>query len=325
MAVKSIQVSIMSSGTHKFDLGLLRRQGAEDLVALLLEKAGIFEGNWRVRIDEKKTCTNFTLPITVQSFKPWCIYIRIKPGDNNTCHNCSVLLPDQSPHQYAKTLYNKFKEVLGCVNSEWKPSLERKPKVTTTEPILLEEQEVQEQVEIPFQEEVVKSTLSPKQLLRDPEQVRNVLFAVHKLSLLDSIKDQAKFMDLLRIEMAWQDASKHVTGSIIANLLRNDYVEHLMVGKKIIGYALKEKGKRLIPDFVDKPVVSFGTANIIKSLGKTGEWLVNAAKRLIAIDEEQEMCKMQLAALEEEKQSLCGKIDPETQILLQKLAQTKVE
>jgi hypothetical protein len=197
--------------------------------------------------------------------------------------------------------------------------------VTTTEPILLEEQEVQEQVEIPFQEEVVKSTLSPKQLLRDPEQVRNVLFAVHKLSLLDSIKDQAKFMDLLRIEMAWQDASKHVTGSIIANLLRNDYVEHLMVGKKIIGYALKEKGKRLIPDFVDKPVVSFGTANIIKSLGKTGEWLVNAAKRLIAIDEEQEMCKMQLAALEEEKQSLCGKIDPETQILLQKLAQTKVE
>jgi hypothetical protein len=233
-----------------------------------------------------------------------------------------LLLPNKSPQQYAQTLYNKLKEVLDSVNSSWKPSLERKAAMTAVDEPVEPKVTFQEEHEVTPKPEAPE--FSSKQILRNPEQVHKVLLVVHKLSLLDFIKNQVQFMDAFRAEMGWQDFSKHATGSVIASLARRGYVARILSGKTIIGYALNEKGKQLIPDFVEtqKSIPSINTAKIIRSLGNTGEWLLNSAKRLAVIEEEEELCKLQLSALEEEKRNICSKVNPETQLLLQQLSQT---
>jgi hypothetical protein len=97
-------VTIESAGDHVFDLGHIRRQGGEELIRLLLEKAGLDLGlPWRLQVQKKIICNGETAPVRVVGEpKKWAVYLKIKPGDNNSCHYCSLLMPDgiQGPAIY---------------------------------------------------------------------------------------------------------------------------------------------------------------------------------------------------------------------------------
>src|SRR5205809_822184 len=95
MPAGAADIVVDAGGSHQFDLGHLRREGAVPLVRLLLETAGC-DGPalWRVRVEKKVACTATTRPVAVLGNKPWCCYLKIKPGDNNTAHFCSLLMPD---------------------------------------------------------------------------------------------------------------------------------------------------------------------------------------------------------------------------------------
>src|ERR1700682_459466 len=87
-------VILETGGSHGFDLGHLRRAGAIRLLRLLLREAGYHKPvPWRVRVEKQFACGPETRPLTVLSAKPWCCYLKIKPGDNNTAHVCSLLMP----------------------------------------------------------------------------------------------------------------------------------------------------------------------------------------------------------------------------------------
>src|SRR5579871_4246867 len=88
------KVRIESAGSHVFDLHHLRRQGGEEVVELLLRLANIGDDlTWRLRVEKKVFCTAETRPVAVAGCKPWCCYLKIKPGDNNSGHFCSLLMP----------------------------------------------------------------------------------------------------------------------------------------------------------------------------------------------------------------------------------------
>ncbi len=111
-------VALEAGGDHQFDLGHLRRQGAVRLILLLLERAGYRKPvPWRVRIEKKIVCGGETRSVTVVGAKPWCCYLKVKPGDNDTGHFCSLLMPDG---YRGETVYEALKDAEDEVNRAWR-------------------------------------------------------------------------------------------------------------------------------------------------------------------------------------------------------------
>lgn len=365
MAVKTeakVKVTIEAAGDHSFDLKHIRRQGAVDLVATLLEAAGVDRRKkWRLRVDEKTTCTSHTMPVSVTISKPWCVYIRIKPGDNNTSHRCSLLVPDGSNKGYSKELCDRLKLVEQTVNDEWRSGKRRivsqpEEEETIPTPVAAPLEAIPEAVEevtpvpavaiAPATEEhqvtdepriEEPEKFNASKILRDPEQIRNVLICLHKISKQSNISTRDQFMDAMRRDMKWEEASKHGTGAIVSSLLKADYLMQVLDGTKIVGYALDDKGKRLIQDLIEKheaekaakhapakPTIS--TTKVLKSLGKVGEWFNTASKRLGEIEAEREMLLEQVANLNAEEKAICAMVeDPKTQAVLAQLTEVEIK
>src|SRR5262249_22712582 len=116
------EVILDAGGDHQFNLGHLRREGAGRLIRLLLQTAGYRRAlRWRVRVEKKFGCGPETRPVTVVSSKPWCVYLKIKPGDNNTAHFCSMIMPDG---YRGESVYEDLKEVELRVCAAWRRGFE---------------------------------------------------------------------------------------------------------------------------------------------------------------------------------------------------------
>lgn len=91
-----MSIVIESAGSHVFDLGHIRRQGGEDLLHRLLEAAELpLHLPWRLQVQKKLNCNAETPPVrVVDEPRKWTVHLKIKPGDNNTCHYCSLLMPN---------------------------------------------------------------------------------------------------------------------------------------------------------------------------------------------------------------------------------------
>ncbi len=89
-------ITIESAGSHAFDLGHIRRQGGEELLRLLLDGAELpLHLTWRLQVQKKLNCNAETPPVrVVDEPRKWTVHLKIKPGDNNTCHYCSLIMPD---------------------------------------------------------------------------------------------------------------------------------------------------------------------------------------------------------------------------------------
>src|SRR5215203_3413168 len=113
-----VEIHLDAGGDHQFNLGHLKREGATRLIRLLLQTAGYRRAlRWRVRVEKKFGCGPETRPITVVSSKPWCVYLKIKPGDNNTAHFCSLIMPDG---YRGEAVYEDLKEVEVRVSAAWR-------------------------------------------------------------------------------------------------------------------------------------------------------------------------------------------------------------
>src|SRR5881392_2721114 len=112
-------VRVESAGDHAFDLAHIRRQRGEELVELLLERAGFEpEQQWRLQVQKKLTCTSETPPVrVVDEPKKWAIYLKIKPGDNDSCHYCSLLMPEGLQGQNG---YSLLKRVALELDRNWR-------------------------------------------------------------------------------------------------------------------------------------------------------------------------------------------------------------
>ncbi len=115
-------VTIAGGGDHQFDLPHLRREGAVRLLQRLLQAAGYHQRMpWHVRVEKKIHCNGETRPVTVVGAKPWCCYVKIKPGDNNTAHYCSLLMPDGFR---GEAVYQALKNAEDRVNLAWRSGLD---------------------------------------------------------------------------------------------------------------------------------------------------------------------------------------------------------
>jgi uncharacterized Zn-finger protein len=112
-------VTIESAGTHAFDLGHLRRQGGPELIELLLLRAGLrTDLHWRLQVQKKLFCNGETPPVRiVDEPKKWAVYLKIKPGDNNSCHYCSLLMPDGLQ---GRDVYFSLKKVEQVLDRNWR-------------------------------------------------------------------------------------------------------------------------------------------------------------------------------------------------------------
>lgn len=126
-----MDILIESAGDHKFDIRHLCQSGAENLIRFLLVQAG-YRRNllWRVRVNEKQPCSGVTAPLSVIRYNEWGVYVRIKPGDNNTCHNVTILVP-QSLGVRTDILFNKLKVIEKSFNRDWQKT-DIIPKIITT-------------------------------------------------------------------------------------------------------------------------------------------------------------------------------------------------
>src|SRR5205807_4181716 len=117
------EVTLERGGDHRFDLVHLQREGAQRLVRLLLQTAGYRKPlSWRLRVEKKIACGAETRAVTVVGSKPWCCYLKIKPGDNNTAHFCSLLMPDG---YRGETVYEALKDAEETVSHAWRGDAEK--------------------------------------------------------------------------------------------------------------------------------------------------------------------------------------------------------
>jgi hypothetical protein len=117
-----VEVTLEAGGDHHFDLRHLRAAGTERLLQLLLRTAGYRKHlRWRVRMEKKLSCGPETRAITVVGSKPWCCYLKIKSGDNNTAHFCSLLMPDGFQ---SAAVYEALKDVEDRINAAWRHGFE---------------------------------------------------------------------------------------------------------------------------------------------------------------------------------------------------------
>jgi hypothetical protein len=56
----------------------------DDLLAMLLRRAGLGVGTWMARLNRPFKCSGATKRVSVQSFSTWSVTIRLKPGDNES-------------------------------------------------------------------------------------------------------------------------------------------------------------------------------------------------------------------------------------------------
>jgi hypothetical protein len=348
-----VEVQIESAGDHSFDLDHIRREGGAEVVETLLNAAGL-EGHWRVRIDKKIGCTSHTKPISVTNYQPWGIHIKIKPGDNNTAHSCSLLFPEQESENwdadYAKHLCNKLKLLEDTANAKWRDKRKRYKAsapfvVTSTVPLVKPQDakipepqaEVKPEPRVEFKPEVVPEPeipeskkvddFSAKKILGDPVTIETILFWIYKANKT-GLYGKDNFMSKLRTDMKWGDATRHATGSVITNLIKMDMVCQVKRGETVVGYELEETGLKIIQHLIDdKPKQEhLDASKVLKSLGQLGAWFSIASKRIQEIETERELLKEQLVTLDAEEKEICAIIqDPKVQIILGQLVSVDIK
>lgn len=115
------QVTIESAGDHAFNMPHLKRSGAENLILLLLKKAGFKEDVlWRVRVNKKLKCSGETQPVSIIRQNEWGVYVKLKPGDNDTCHNVTLLVPSQFD---SEKVCEKLKSVEKSFSRNWREKI----------------------------------------------------------------------------------------------------------------------------------------------------------------------------------------------------------
>jgi hypothetical protein len=267
-------ITIEAAGTHRFDIPHLRREGAERLLRLLLQTAGLpLHLRWRVRIDKKITCGPQTRPISVYGYEAWRCSLKIKPGDNNTAHLCSLIMP---AGYVGGSVFHDLKSVEQLVNRAWRGDETTEELETpmsnedatedqkledgqaAASPSVCEEEsppasEPEVLIPEPAEEEETNGSVL-RGWSHDPDKVRLTLLAIAE-GQRDCKEDIDVFVETLTDKMGWHGLRRKQIGGIFTALVRRGLIIRLMNGSRALGYGLTPEGEKLIEDLkaAEKP------------------------------------------------------------------------
>ncbi len=327
-------VVIESAGDHRFDLNHLRQEGAGELVEHALRKAEFAGQQWRLQVQKKVTCNAETRPLAVVGFKPWCCYVKIKPGDNDSAHFCTLLMP---PGFRGEDVFRALKAVEDKIDRNWRFVAEKKGRptngaaATAAAPGL--PAEVPEGASAPVDGQVPPGDerLDAAAWIKDPEKTRLTLLAVHEVSRRGPHPGQAEFAAAVAAEMGWKGAGASALGDVFASLSRRGYVSKRLDGARHVGYELSAQGRELIRDLLPPatpapptppPVeLAFDPAEMLQSLTTLAQEYSEATRKLRENRERRARLLAEVEALDAEARDLERRVnDPEVQSLLRRLA-----
>ncbi len=351
------RVVLESCGDHSFDLPHLRRSGGEDLIQLLLEKAGFYdESLWRVRINEKQQCSGMTPPISVVRYKEWGVYIRIKPGDNNTCHNVTLLIPNG--HK-AVSVFSKLKTIEKSFNRNWRKVENTVPSTivngvsdisvanlvteTTQDEGLLERAMSEISAEI-AEESVENKRFDLQAFLANNDNIKAICLSIRSLEETTNWRDTAQFMDSLCKSLS-VNLSGRQGGAMMRSMMNRGLAKKVFDGTRHTSYGLTRKGRDLIkndlyqpkpqpqPEPEQKPVEAkvepmkpAERANLLREIGPLAQDISQASTRLKEIGAERIECQKKLDALDKEEQEICELLDSaEIEKFLSRLVDIKLK
>jgi len=310
----------------------------------MLEKAGFYEQvPWRVRVNEKQQCSGMTPPISVIRYKEWGVFIRIKPGDNNTCHNVTLIIPVGLK---ANEVYQKLKTIEKSFNRNW-----RKVENTVPVPTLngfngvseigddtsLDAAEAVLQEELLNEEAVENKRLDVQSFLSNNDNIKAICLSIHAMETTDyaSRKDTSQFMSSI-----CQNLSISLTGrqggSMMRSIMNRGLARKVHEGKYHVGYLLTRKGKDLIKDDLlpsQPPIASVAKeeevvavveagkkqpeplktnrADLILKIGPIAQDISHASARLKEIGVERGEHQKKIEALDKEEQEICELLESE--------------
>lgn len=280
---EAAEIALEAGGDHQFDLGHLRREGAIRLIRLLLQTAGYRQPiSWHVRVEKKIACGPETRSVTIVGSKPWCCYLKMKPGDNNTGHYCSLLMPNGFR---GEAVYEALKSVEDDVNRAWRDGDEEVSPVdsngTPAEGPADRQAAAREAAHFllglagapldngptpapfiegpaptdpaPAAEEESANEPGTSELLgwtRDEDKVRLTLLAMHELVGEGKATGIEEFVAALAEKLSWQGLRRKQIGAIFATLTRRGHAYKLLQGSVPLGYALTAEGREIIRDLL---------------------------------------------------------------------------
>jgi hypothetical protein len=281
-------IRLETAGGHLFDLTHIRRQGGEELIGRLLEKAGLPTCPlWRVQVQKKLMCNSETPPVrVVDEPKRWAVYLKVKPGDNNSCHYVSLLMPDGLQGQ---SVYSSLKKAAMELDRNWRyrqveppgrgPTdpgfpklsaeghpLEPAPEPAETEEVCVTVPPANEPVDMAQAadesavegdegsgESQEKATGRPSGMARgwlsDPEKTQLLLWAIHEISQ-EGTFPQERFVELLVQRLGWHGVNRYEVGGVFTTLVRRGFIHRRLQGNKPFGYVLTPAGMSQIADLI---------------------------------------------------------------------------
>lgn len=355
------EVVIESAGDHVFDLGHLRREGGEDLVCLLLREAGYDDRCWRLRVEKKITCGAETRPVATVGCKPWCCYLKIKPGDNNSGHYCSLLMPDGLR---GEAVYEALKGAEERIGRNWRNGLKVRPAAAEADRPAPETLPPEEEA-LPSDRsepgflapgpepaaEPVTASAGPAELAevpadgaarttlrnwsKDTDKLRLTLLAIHEVEQAGPWPSQAQFAQALVEKLGWQDFNRHEIGGVFTSLVRGGHITGIRQGSKALGYTLTDRGRQFIGDLLtagaDKaepvaPAPAADPAQLMLAFTGFAQRFADASQRLQANRTRRAELAAEIATLDAEAREL-GQLlgNPEVQALIQRLLRAAEE
>ncbi len=349
-----MSVTIESAGSHAFDLDHIRRQGGEELVRRLLSEANLSTDlPWRLQVQKKLNCNSETPPARVVAApKKWAVYLKIKPGDNNSCHFCSLLMP---PGLQGESVYAALRKATLDLDRNWRirtvesfpaqppqpsPVLDESlpaPEVEAGAPeetIAEEEEPIPE--ETPVQEEERPAAVAAaaassaaqakpsggtgKGWLSDPEKTRLLLLTIQQIDK-DGPFPQDRFSELLSERLGWTSASRYEVGGVFTALVRKNLIVRKFRGSRPFGYELSQEGLQMLKDLAPPPPPPSPAAppppatdpfEVIRSLGSIAQRFLDANLRLEQIEARERELAEEMDMLRDERADICAFLEDPT-------------
>lgn len=249
------KVSIQSAGDHFFDIDHIRREGGEELLESLLEKAN-YSGEWKARVEKKLSCGAHTPPLAVVGYKPWGVYIKIKPGDNNTCHYCTLLMASGFT---GEKVFNSFKDKIKSINRNWRkgeredvaPSIPLVHHHVLPIPIVKEEKKEENPVlveSLPMKQPVEEITFKTlKGIAKNGIKLGFVLKKIQEICSLGITKSKKDFVEMLQKACNWEPHKLNAVGRVVFELCKFNYLLEVRNDRnKIKDYCLTKEGLNLV-------------------------------------------------------------------------------
>jgi hypothetical protein len=347
-------VKIESAGTHFFDLGHLKREGGETLVRRLLAEAGLdVDLPWRLQVQKKLFCNSETPPVrVVDEPKRWAVYLKIKPGDNNSCHYCSLIMPDG---MRGEEVYELLRQKAFAFDRNWRYSAVEYPigSPSQQDPVAADAAgaaATESSGPAPGAAngegsvETMRDKSPTRGWLDDGERTRLLLLTINEVDQTGSYP-QDRFVELLVAKMNWERANRHEVGGVFTSLVRRGYIIRKFRGSKPYGYELSEEGRAMIEDLLraqSAPAAApappppaptaapapaepdVDPAAVIRSFAPAAERLLLASIRLKELDTREVELTAELDGLRREKAELCRLlVDREVQSFIDDFARLR--